>query len=223
MASLFSLIGRSVRLAPMGIEHAAEIAKTASKVDDSYDYVPLPRTEGMAAKYILLAIRDRGAGRSIPFVVIRNSDNELIGATRFLNLQYWHAQKEKDGDFDVPSAVEIGGSWLTKEARGTGINTECKLLMLEQAFDVWGVARVSLRVDQDNSRSCAAISKLGIQCDGVRRAHKQARDGRIRGTAYFSVLVEEWPQVRKHILEVQAQEDLIVSGISPYNSLRGRS
>jgi RimJ/RimL family protein N-acetyltransferase len=89
--------------------------------------------------------------------------------------------------------VEIGWTWLAADVQRTGVNTAMKRLMLEYAFDVWQVHRVTLKTDARNTRSRRAIERLGARAEGVRRAHHPAADGTIRDSAYYSILRDEWP------------------------------
>ncbi|WP_374615435.1 GNAT family N-acetyltransferase [Frankia sp. AgKG'84/4] len=97
---------------------------------------------------------------------------------------------------DPPSVAEIGATWLAASAQRTHINTRAKVLLFSHAFEDWQAVRVCLKTDVRNTRSRAAIERLGARFEGVRRAHMLATDGAARDTAYFSVLREEWPGVR---------------------------
>ncbi|WP_449347313.1 GNAT family N-acetyltransferase [Streptomyces xanthochromogenes] len=92
------------------------------------------------------------------------------------------------------------------------MNTEAKLLMFQHAFDTWRVRRISLRADARNARSRAAIERLGAVSEGVRRVHTRGLDGLVRGTAFYSVLDEEWPVVRHTIEQRLARAERSVNG-----------
>lgn len=111
---------------------------------------------------------------------------------------------EGDG---YPSVAEIGSTWFASSAQRTAANTETKILMLDHAFDVWRCYRVSFQTDARNERSRAAIERIGATFEGVRRAHKQAADGGIRDTAYFSILRAEWPAARNRLTDRLSQYD----------------
>lgn len=100
-----------------------------------------------------------------------------------------------------PTVLEIGSTWYAASAQGTDVNAECKLLLLQQAFDGWGCARVSLKTDTRNVRSRAAIERLGARLEGVRLRHAPATDGTVRDTAYYSILAEDWSGVRHNLLQ----------------------
>jgi len=95
--------------------------------------------------------------------------------------------------------VEIGATWLAASAQRTRCNTEAKILMLAQAFDVWQVHRVSLKTDARNAKSRRAIERLGALFEGVRRADMPGSDGSVRDSAYYSIVRAEWPDVRKRL------------------------
>jgi len=101
----------------------------------------------------------------------------------------------------APDAVEIGGTWLAASAQRTVVNTEAKLLMLMQAFDVWQGQRVAFKTDARNERSRAAIERLGARYDGTLRRHMPAYGpgGGPRDSAFFSILSEEWPAVKSRL------------------------
>ena len=116
-----------------------------------------------------------------------------LGSTRFLALRYFYGRPH-------PDAVEIGGTWLTSTAQRTGVNTEAKLLMLTHAFETWQVQRVDLKTDARNDRSRRAIERIGGRLDGVMRHWQPSlvpgEEGRARDSAMYSILPEEWPDVR---------------------------
>jgi RimJ/RimL family protein N-acetyltransferase len=105
-------------------------------------------------------------------------------------------------DIDPPNrCVEIGATWYAPSHRGTRINPECKLLLLGHAFETLSCVRVTLKCDSRNLHSQAAIAKLGATREGVLRKHRIQPDGYVRDTVYFSVIAEEWPQVRQSLLD----------------------
>ncbi|MEU9256299.1 GNAT family protein [Streptomyces sp. NPDC048270] len=175
-------------LAPWHAEGLAEAARLGA-----YAFTPVPHGRREALAYISRARSARKAGRSLAFAVIDRRDDRILGSTRFKNLYRWTPRSI------APNAVEIGNSWISDAARGSGTNLEAKLLLLRHAFDTWGVRRVSMQVDTRNDRSRAAVEKLGATCEGVWRAHSLGLDGELRSVASYSVLAEEWPAVREII------------------------
>jgi len=201
-----SLLGRSVRLEPLDVRHIEPLAAAAAEDRSSYAFTPVPHGIEATARYVADALAAQEAGRAVPFATVRVSDGTVVGSTRFCELDYWQgpviwppAPRGPVGDDPqsaIPDAAEIGATWLSARAQGTGINTEAKLLMLRHAFETWGVRRVSMRADARNGRSRAAIERLGAVLEGVHRAHTRGLDGLVRGTAFYSILDEEWPTAR---------------------------
>jgi RimJ/RimL family protein N-acetyltransferase len=132
------------------------------------------------------ALQDRGLGRAYPFLV-RLRDGTVVGTTRLLER---HPQDKK---------VEIGVTWIASAHWGRGINTECKLLLLEHCFDTLDVNRVQFRAKSDNGRSRRALEKIGAVFEGVMRKDKIEPSGNPRDTAFYSILREEWPAVKSHL------------------------
>ncbi|WP_282693871.1 GNAT family protein [Streptomyces sp. CC208A] len=199
------LTGRSVRLEPLAMRHAEALARAGEADRSAYAFTPVPEGLESALDYIARALAEQAAGRCLPFALVSTADDRVIGSTRFLELDYWRGplvwppltgRPHGDPLTAVPDAAEIGNTWIAGDARGTGINTEAKLLMLRHAFDTWGVRRVTLRADARNTRSRVAIERLGATCEGIRRAHSRGLDGAVRDTAFYSILDEEWPTVR---------------------------
>ncbi|MBF6046640.1 GNAT family N-acetyltransferase [Streptomyces sp. NRRL B-1677] len=203
-----TLHGRAVRLEPLAEHHVEALAAAAAEDRGSYAFTPVPSGVEATGQYVADALAARAAGRAMPFATVRVADGRVVGSTRFCELDYWQgpvlwppAPRGPLGPplTAIPDAAEIGGTWLSAAAQGTGINTEAKLLMLRHAFETWGVRRVSLRADARNVRSRAAIERLGAVLEGVHRAHTRGLDGVVRGTAFYSILDEEWPRVREQL------------------------
>lgn len=187
------------------MRHAEALARAGEADRSAYAFTPVPNGLESALDYIARALAEQAAGRCLPFALVSTADDRVIGSTRFLELDYWRGplvwpptpgHPHGDPLTAVPDAAEIGNTWISGDARGTGINTEAKLLMLRHAFDTWGVRRITMRADARNTRSRVAIERLGATCEGVRRAHSRGLDGAVRDTAFYSILDEEWPTVR---------------------------
>ena len=175
------LEGHGVRLVPLDESHAAALV---ALVDDAIwrgMTSPRPTTSTAMAATI-------GAGRAaadrLAFAVLDAATGEVRGSTSFYD---WSP---------VYARVEIGHTYYGRQWWGGTTNPACKLLLLTQAFDVWGCARVALRADAENTRSTAAIQRLGGVPEGVLRSHRVRPDGSRGDTAYFSILAPEWPAVR---------------------------
>ncbi len=145
-----------------------------------------------------MALAQRARGEALPFTTFSTATGEVVGSTRFGNLERWGpASDARSGA--TPDAVEIGWTWLAPRAQRRPINTEAKLLMLRFAFERWKVKRVTLETDARNAQSRAAIERLGVRLDGVLRAHMPASDGGVRDSAVYSILAAEWPEVRTRL------------------------
>jgi RimJ/RimL family protein N-acetyltransferase len=189
--------GRHVRLEPLTPAHAPALAAAAAGDRSTFGFTPVPDGDSAAASYVAGLLADAGRGLVLPFATLL-PDGEVVGATRFLGLEYWPVDEERPPG--VPVVAEIGGTWLAPKVQRTAVNTEAKLLMLTHAFETWRVLRVSLKTDSRNARSRAAIERLGARFDGVLRAHSPAADGGLRDTAFFSILATEWPSARQGLL-----------------------
>jgi RimJ/RimL family protein N-acetyltransferase len=191
-----------VTLEPLSREHAEALSRAASLGRETYHLTTVPASLDAMRAYIELALSDQARGASIPFVSRDSRTGDVVGSTRFLNLERWTwpppgsplQRSPEDAD-----ALEIGSTWLSENAQRTGINTHAKLLMLTHAFESWEVRRVTLKTDARNMRSRHAIERLGARLDGVLRAHRPAADGGVRDSAIYSILAAEWPQVRSRL------------------------
>jgi N-acetyltransferase len=127
------------------------------------------------------------AGSEIPFVTLAAATGGVLGSTRFLALAPEHRR------------LEIGHTWLAAPAWGTGANVEAKLLMLHYAFEELGCVRVEFKTDARNQRSRAALEALPARFEGVHRKHMLVRDGARRDSAWYSILDDEWPEVKANL------------------------
>ncbi|MET9842795.1 GNAT family N-acetyltransferase [Streptomyces virginiae] len=141
------LAGRTVRLEPLAPHHTEALAVAGAEDRTTYAFTPVPHGVQASHEYIDRALADQAAGRSLPFAIVRATDGRVVGSTRFLELDYWQGPLVwpavpgvpfGDPATAIPDAAEIGNTWLSPTAQGTGINTEAKLLMLRHAFETWG-------------------------------------------------------------------------------------
>ncbi len=202
MPDRVTLVGQFVRLEPIELSDAAELVAAVTEDQRGFGYTLVPRTLDDMCRYVESALEDEQTGWSLPFTV-RLSSGRVVGSTRFLDLAYWSDPAQAwppgrpgTGGAGRPSVGEIGSTWLAASAQRTATNTESKLLMLGHAFDVWDVERVTFKTDQRNARSRRAIERIGARFEGVRRAHVLATDGTVRDSAYYSIVRDEWPEVR---------------------------
>jgi len=182
-----TLEGHGVRLEPMAREHAAALEQAAAdgKLWELwFTSVPAP---GDAAKYIDTALAGHEAGHMLPWVVRELASSSIVGSTRY-------------HDIIAPaSRVEIGYTWYSKRWQKSHVNTACKLLLLSHAFDKLECKVVGLRTDNFNFNSQKAIEALGAKKDGVIRHHWARPNGTIRDTVMYSIVLAEWPDVKRHL------------------------
>jgi len=198
--NLGTLRGQRAELAPLALEHAPALALAAKHGRERYTLTGVPRDEDDATAYVEAALAERAKRASVPFAIIDRARAVVVGSTRFCHFEYWHWKPEfRTRPADLPDAVQIGGTWLALEAQRTGINREVKLLMLDVAFESWGLVRVRLRTDRRNQRSRDAIEGIGAHFDGILRADSAGYDGSIRDSAAFSILASEWADVRPRL------------------------
>ncbi|MFI1975755.1 GNAT family N-acetyltransferase [Streptomyces wedmorensis] len=186
------LEGAFVRLEPLGHHHATGLADAAEEERDSYGFTWVPRREEVPA-YVDTQLGRAADGRLAPYVQVDAATGRIVGATSFWEPRPWPSGEGL-------CAIEVGFTWLAASAQGTGINTEAKYLLFRHAFETWGVARVDLKTDSRNARSRAAIESVGATFEGVLRNSARSwapgEDGRLRDSAVFSIITEEWPARR---------------------------
>ena len=205
-SDLFTLEGRHVRLEPLEPRHVDALAEASAADPSLYKWSAVPVGHAATRAYVETALAWREARTSIPFAVVRLTDGETIGSTRFFDMERWAwpAGHERAGR-DVPDVCEIGYTWYTRSAIRTAANSEAKLLMLTHAFETWKMLRVCLHTDERNGRSRAAMERLGCRFEGILRSHRLAVDGIARNSARFSIVAAEWPEVKDRLQKMQAQ------------------
>ena len=182
------LEGHGVRLEPLSPGHRDGLiaAATDGRLWELwYTFVPGP---DQADEYIAAALQGQAAGHMLPWAVRELEGGTIVGSTRY---------------HDIVAAidrVEIGYTWYAARWQRTRVNTACKLLLMQHAFESAGCRVVGLRTDNFNFASQRAIEALGARKDGVIRHHHPRRDGTVRDTVIYSVLAGEWPDVKRHLL-----------------------
>ncbi len=183
-----TIAGAYISLVPMDIQYLPELqdaAKDGELWNLWYTYVPGPeQTEA----WIIKALKENSEGISVPFVIKRNSDNRVVGSTRYMNI-------EKD-----IRRLEIGTTWYAKSVQRSPVNTECKLLLLQHAFEDLKCLAVEFGTHRMNDQSRKAIARLGAKQDGILRNHRIASDGTIRDTVVYSIIDTEWQSVKSNLL-----------------------
>jgi RimJ/RimL family protein N-acetyltransferase len=185
-----TLTGRTVRLEPLAEHHAHDLWEAGA--DPSIWEFMLygeRRTEADIHEWVLDILSRRQRLGDVPFAVIFLASGKAVGATRYMNV----VPKDR--------GLEIGGTWYGVQYQRTAVNTECKYLLLQHAFEGLGVIRVQLKTDARNLRSQKAIERLGAVKEGVLRNHMILPDGRVRDSVFYSILDREWPEVKKRLEE----------------------
>ncbi|MCW3113836.1 MAG: acetyltransferase, ribosomal protein N-acetylase [Segetibacter sp.] len=131
-------------------------------------------------KYIQVAETARIQQKEYPFIIFDKRKNEYAGSTRFYDIQ---------ADYQT---VQLGYTWYGKDFQGTGLNKNCKYLLLQFAFEKWNLERVEFRADNNNERSIAAMKSIGCTVEGVLRANMPKREGGRRDSIVLSILKSEW-------------------------------
>ena len=178
------LTGTVVRLEPLALRHADDLYE-ASRDPRVWRWLPIlrPETRDDWDRWMTDALEQTASGREIAFATVLQSTGVAIGSTRYLALRPEHR------------SLEIGWTWITPEAWGTGANTEAKLLQLEHAFEAFGCRRVEFKTDALNERARAALARLPAAFEGIHRKHMLVRNGVNRDSAWYSVVEDGWAPV----------------------------
>jgi RimJ/RimL family protein N-acetyltransferase len=182
-----TLEGHGVRLEPLTRDHhdgLAEAAKDGRLWELFFTSVPEP---DQVHAYISGALAGQEKGDMLPWAVRDLKSGAIVGSTRYHDI------------LPASDRVEIGYTWYAARCQRTHVNTACKLLLFENAFERIKCKVVGLRTDNFNFRSQRAIEALGAKKDGVIRHHWPRRDGSIRDTVMYSLLAHEWPDAKKHL------------------------
>jgi N-acetyltransferase len=183
-----TLIGKHVRLLPLEERHLEGLI-TAASAPEIWNYLPAPQPKSLVEmqKIAEEAWTMQRQGIEIPLVI--EFEGRIVGSTRIC-------------DISLPNNnCEIGWTWHHPSVWRTPVNTECKFLLLSYLFDQQKLTRVFLKTDLRNERSQQAIARLGAVREGIWRKHRVMHDGHIRSTVYFSILDDEWPQIKQHLAE----------------------
>jgi RimJ/RimL family protein N-acetyltransferase len=182
------LTGRLVRLEPLAERHISDLSEFGN--DESiWRYMPYGQihSEEQMAALVRDFLARRDAGTDFGFAVVSHDIGRAIGSTRYLDVQPQHR------------ALEIGGTWYAPAYQRTGVNTECKYLLLGQAFEKLSYQRVQFKTDLRNERSQLALERIGAVREGVLRKNVIMPDGYARSSVVYSILADEWPRVKAHL------------------------
>lgn len=186
-----TLQGRLVRLEPLRMEHAGELYE-ASRDPNLWTYklVKQPRSLAEIEQLMASVLQSQEAGACLPFAIISLEQGCAVGETRYFNFT------PKD------HGVEIGWTWVAPSVQRTGVNTECKYLLLRHAFETLGAIRVQLRTHHLNINSQRAIERLGATREGMLRNHIIMPDGSYRHSVYYSIIESEWPAIKARLQDM---------------------
>jgi RimJ/RimL family protein N-acetyltransferase len=182
------LVGEVVRLEPLAWRHEKGLFEVAQE-GRIWRWMPYDASESGETFHAWLedALAASEAGTEVAFATVDAGKGEPIGSTRYLALRPEHR------------VLEIGWTWLAPAYWQTGANVEAKLLMLEHAFEDLGCLRVEFKTDAQNERSRAALAALPAQFEGIFRKHMLVRRTERRDSAYYSIIDDEWPEVRDNL------------------------
>ncbi|MFD1928218.1 GNAT family N-acetyltransferase [Sporosarcina siberiensis] len=181
------LKGKQVTLREMTKSDAHDLYEVAQDERIWAHMMNRMETQKDMESYINAALNAKEQGSEYPFVIIHNETNKIIGSTRFMDINLAHQR------------LEIGNTWLNPKFWRTPVNTECKYLLFKHCFEELHLNRVQLKTDHENIRSQQAIKRIGAKKEGILRNHIIRVNGTIRHTVMFSVIKEEWPEVKKSI------------------------
>lgn len=156
---------------------------SAGTSDDTWAYfIRQLNTEEAMKQWMDEALQEYRDQKRVPFTVIDKDTGSVCGSTSYGNISFFDRR------------IEIGWSWLGRDAMGTGVNKNAKFALLSFAFDVMGMKRVEIKTDNLNERAKAALLKVGMKPEGILRSHTQMHSNRRRDTIYFSIISEEWEE-----------------------------
>lgn len=179
-----TLTGDTVELISLDRTHFQELETLATdkRIWEHYTFDGSDSTT--FRKTLELALVEQQKGTQFPFIIYHKTDKRYVGSTRFMDMQPTHKK------------LEIGTTWLLPDYWGTAVNLECKLLLLTFCFETLQTYRVQLKTDENNIRSRKAIEKIGGRFEGILRSDMVRDNGTKRNSAYFSILNEEWAEVK---------------------------
>lgn len=177
-----------VTLEPLRAAHGPDLFHAGHR-HDALEFQPAPPFERTvdAVNWITGALDDQLTGQRVPLAIIDTAAGAAVGSTSLFDFRA------------AERALEIGYTWLTPTAHRTPINTATKLLLLTHCFETLGCERVQLKTDLRNTVSQRAIERLGATREGVHRRHMKLPDGFVRDTVFYSILPEEWPEIKNRL------------------------
>lgn len=184
---LFSVKGKYVDVVPLSLDHLDDLTEAAADGElHRLWYTTVPKPENMANE-IDRRLALRAQGSMLPFAIIEQKSGKAVGMTTYMNVD---ANNRR---------VEIGSTWYRQSVQRSPFNTECKLLLLQHAFEKLDCVCVEFRTHFINTQSRRAIERLGAKLDGILRSNMVMANGTIRDTAVYSIIASEWPTVKTHL------------------------
>lgn len=172
-------------LRPLKMADIQNLLKIAIEEKELLQYFPLPiYSEKLLTEYVEKSLNERKNKTRYAFSIFDKKKNTYAGSTSFMNIS------------NVDSRVEIGSTWIGKDFQRTGLNRNCKYLLLSFAFGELNAERVELKTDERNNASRNAIQKIGGKFEGILRSHTLMYDGFRRNTVYYSILKNEWENLK---------------------------
>lgn len=188
------LSGALVQLEPLALQHSEDLF-AASRDESIWKYLLVPQPTTVEEMKILIegALVEQEKGLQLAFAVRTLAAGRIVGTTRYLDIR----------PFDL--ALEIGWTWYASGVQRTGVNTECKFLLLEHAFETLGCRRVQLKTDAQNERSRAAIERIGAKFEGILKQYQRYWHGAQRDTAMYAITSEDWGEVKSHLTQLKGK------------------
>ncbi len=178
------------QLQPLSFDHFNDLFEAGEQREDllqySFNRVDTPETLKLL---ITRFLNDRAAEIRYPFAIFDKEKEKYAGVTTFMNISNEHKR------------LEIGSTWIGKKYQRTGLNRNCKFLLLSYCFEEVGVERVEFKTDSRNEQSKTAIQAIGAKFEGELRSHSVMPDGFRRNTSIYSILKEEWPEINCKIFK----------------------
>jgi N-acetyltransferase len=178
-----------VKLIPMDISHIDaiwEVCKHEAIWEHMSDHL---MDYEQVVEYVTKKVKALEAQTDYSYVIVDNQTGKIIGSTTFMDISQQHKR------------AEIGSTWITPSYWRTAVNSNCKFLLLQYAFEEWGLNRVQIKTGHENIRSQKAIERLGATKEGILRNHMIRKEGTIRHTVMYSIIKEEWPEVKQHFIK----------------------
>lgn len=185
-------------LRPISMDDVDRLEPVATEYPALVQYSPIEiHTKELLRRYVATAIAERHEAKRYTFSIYAKKQAAYIGSTAYLNI----------ADRDL--RLEIGATWIGRKFQGTGLNRQCKYLMLEYGFDQLGANRIEFRTDERNLQSRKAIEKIGGIFEGILREHTLLPDGFMRNTVCYSILRKEWDQMKGNFLSSRPNTNFV--------------